>query len=165
MRGNPPELQAKTLDAGHERFLAMVRERREAKRRRPGMRGILADINAEGALTSLRFCSIGAIRRAHAKSGTNRGCSVSPSRAARRRCENGTRLPRSILSHLHGVSVAERGEFRLIASFWREDAVARDDLVPKSPVAVWLLAALVGPIIHRIHRTVLDHIRRSTEAD
>ncbi len=28
-RGNPPELQAK-LDAGHERFLAMVRERREA---------------------------------------------------------------------------------------------------------------------------------------
>jgi uncharacterized protein (DUF433 family) len=29
-RGNPPELQAK-LDAGHERFLAMVRERREAK--------------------------------------------------------------------------------------------------------------------------------------
>ncbi|HZW33684.1 MAG TPA: DUF433 domain-containing protein [Isosphaeraceae bacterium] len=31
-RGNPPELQAK-LDAGHERFLAMVRERREAKNR------------------------------------------------------------------------------------------------------------------------------------
>jgi uncharacterized protein (DUF433 family) len=31
-RGNPPELQAK-LDAGHERFLAMVRERREAKDR------------------------------------------------------------------------------------------------------------------------------------
>ncbi len=31
-RGNPPELQAK-LDAGHERFLAMVRERREAKKR------------------------------------------------------------------------------------------------------------------------------------
>jgi uncharacterized protein (DUF433 family) len=31
-RGNPPELQAK-LDAGHERFLAMVRERREAKER------------------------------------------------------------------------------------------------------------------------------------
>ncbi len=31
-RGNPPELQAK-LDAGHERFLAMVRERREAKSR------------------------------------------------------------------------------------------------------------------------------------
>jgi uncharacterized protein (DUF433 family) len=31
-RGNPPELQAK-LDAGHERFLAMVRERREAKQR------------------------------------------------------------------------------------------------------------------------------------
>jgi uncharacterized protein (DUF433 family) len=30
-RGNPPELQAK-LDAGHEGFLAMVRERREAKR-------------------------------------------------------------------------------------------------------------------------------------
>jgi uncharacterized protein (DUF433 family) len=29
-RGNPPELQAK-LDAGHERFLAMVRERRAAK--------------------------------------------------------------------------------------------------------------------------------------
>ena len=29
-RGNSPELQAK-LDAGHERFLAMVRERREAK--------------------------------------------------------------------------------------------------------------------------------------
>src|SRR5947209_7512029 len=29
-RGNPPELQAK-LDAGHERFLAMVRERREAE--------------------------------------------------------------------------------------------------------------------------------------
>jgi uncharacterized protein (DUF433 family) len=31
-RGNPPELQAK-LDAGHERFLAMVRDRREAKSR------------------------------------------------------------------------------------------------------------------------------------
>jgi uncharacterized protein (DUF433 family) len=31
-RGNPPELQAK-LDAGHERFLAMVRERRAAKER------------------------------------------------------------------------------------------------------------------------------------
>jgi uncharacterized protein (DUF433 family) len=30
-RGNPPELQAK-LDAGHERFLAMVRELRDAKR-------------------------------------------------------------------------------------------------------------------------------------
>jgi uncharacterized protein (DUF433 family) len=29
-RGNPPELQAK-LDAGHERFLAMVRERQQAK--------------------------------------------------------------------------------------------------------------------------------------
>ena len=29
-RGNPPDLQAK-LDAGHERFLAMVRERRAAK--------------------------------------------------------------------------------------------------------------------------------------
>ena len=29
-RGNPPELQAK-LDAGHERFLDMVRELREAK--------------------------------------------------------------------------------------------------------------------------------------
>ena len=29
--GNPPELQAK-LDAGHERFLAMVQERREAKK-------------------------------------------------------------------------------------------------------------------------------------
>jgi uncharacterized protein (DUF433 family) len=29
-RGNPPELQAK-LDAGHERFLAMVTERRRAK--------------------------------------------------------------------------------------------------------------------------------------
>jgi hypothetical protein len=31
-RGNPPELQAK-LDAGHERFLAMVRDFREAKNR------------------------------------------------------------------------------------------------------------------------------------
>jgi uncharacterized protein (DUF433 family) len=31
-RGNPPELQAK-LDVGHERFLAMVRERREANNR------------------------------------------------------------------------------------------------------------------------------------
>jgi Protein of unknown function (DUF433) len=30
-RGNPPELQAK-LDAGHERFLAMVRELREGRR-------------------------------------------------------------------------------------------------------------------------------------
>ena len=29
-RGNPPELQAK-LDAGHERFLAMIQERRAAK--------------------------------------------------------------------------------------------------------------------------------------
>ncbi len=29
-RGNPPELQAQ-LDAGHEQFLAMVRERRQAK--------------------------------------------------------------------------------------------------------------------------------------
>jgi len=29
-RGNPPELQAK-LDAGHERFQAMVRERRRSK--------------------------------------------------------------------------------------------------------------------------------------
>jgi uncharacterized protein (DUF433 family) len=29
-RGNPPELQAK-LDAGHERFQAMVRERRHSK--------------------------------------------------------------------------------------------------------------------------------------
>jgi uncharacterized protein (DUF433 family) len=31
-RGNPPELQAK-LDEGHERFLAMVKARREAKNR------------------------------------------------------------------------------------------------------------------------------------
>jgi uncharacterized protein (DUF433 family) len=31
-RGNPPELQAR-LDAGHERFLAMVKELREAKAR------------------------------------------------------------------------------------------------------------------------------------
>ncbi len=31
-RGNPPELQAE-LDAGHERFLVMVREHREAKKR------------------------------------------------------------------------------------------------------------------------------------
>ena len=31
-RGNPPELQAK-LDAGHERFLAMVKDRRAAKDR------------------------------------------------------------------------------------------------------------------------------------
>jgi hypothetical protein len=31
-RGNPPDLQAK-LDAGHERFVAMVRQRREAKER------------------------------------------------------------------------------------------------------------------------------------
>jgi len=31
-RGNPPELQAK-LDAGHERFLAMVRARRESEKR------------------------------------------------------------------------------------------------------------------------------------
>lgn len=31
-RGNPPELQAK-LDAGHERFLAMVRERQQANGR------------------------------------------------------------------------------------------------------------------------------------
>jgi uncharacterized protein (DUF433 family) len=31
-RGNPPELQAK-LDAGHERFLAMVRDRRAARER------------------------------------------------------------------------------------------------------------------------------------
>jgi hypothetical protein len=30
-RGNPPELQAK-LDAGHERFLAMVKEMRASKR-------------------------------------------------------------------------------------------------------------------------------------
>ncbi len=29
-RGNPPELQAK-LDAGHERFLAMVRDRRKGE--------------------------------------------------------------------------------------------------------------------------------------
>ena len=32
-RGNPPELQAK-LDAGHERFLAMVRELRAKPRSR-----------------------------------------------------------------------------------------------------------------------------------
>jgi uncharacterized protein (DUF433 family) len=38
-RGNPPELQAK-LDAGHERFLAMVREFREAKSREAGDAGI-----------------------------------------------------------------------------------------------------------------------------
>jgi uncharacterized protein (DUF433 family) len=31
-RGNPPELQAK-LDAGHERFMAMVQELRDAKSR------------------------------------------------------------------------------------------------------------------------------------
>lgn len=31
-RGNPPELQAK-LDAGHERFLAMMQERRAARLR------------------------------------------------------------------------------------------------------------------------------------
>ncbi len=31
-RGNPPELQAR-LDAGHERFLAVARELREAKQR------------------------------------------------------------------------------------------------------------------------------------
>jgi len=37
-RGNPPELQAK-LDAGHERFLAMVRERRDARSREAGDAG------------------------------------------------------------------------------------------------------------------------------
>jgi len=37
-RGNPPELQAK-LDAGHERFLAMVRELRDAKSREAGDAG------------------------------------------------------------------------------------------------------------------------------
>jgi uncharacterized protein (DUF433 family) len=37
-RGNPPEIQAK-LDAGHERFLAMVREHREAKAREAGDAG------------------------------------------------------------------------------------------------------------------------------
>jgi hypothetical protein len=41
-RGNPPELQAK-LDAGHERFLAMVRERREARDREARDAGILFD--------------------------------------------------------------------------------------------------------------------------
>ena len=40
-RGNPPELQAK-LDAGHERFLAMVRELRKAKNRMGQERGIRA---------------------------------------------------------------------------------------------------------------------------
>ena len=33
-RGNPPHLQAK-LDAGHERFLALARERRAATQNRP----------------------------------------------------------------------------------------------------------------------------------
>jgi uncharacterized protein (DUF433 family) len=37
-RGNPPELQAK-LDAGHERFLAMVAERRKARQRETGDAG------------------------------------------------------------------------------------------------------------------------------
>ncbi len=37
-RGNPPELQAK-LDAGHERFLAMVRERQQAKAQENGDAG------------------------------------------------------------------------------------------------------------------------------
>ncbi len=37
-RGTPPELQAK-LDAGHERFLAMVNELREAKAREAGNAG------------------------------------------------------------------------------------------------------------------------------
>ena len=37
-RGNPPELQAK-LDAGHERALGMVRQRREAKSREAGDAG------------------------------------------------------------------------------------------------------------------------------
>jgi len=37
-RGNPPEIQAK-IDAGHERFLAMVRQRREAKNRETGDAG------------------------------------------------------------------------------------------------------------------------------
>jgi uncharacterized protein (DUF433 family) len=37
-QGNPPELQAK-LDAGHERFLAKVRELREAKNREAGDAG------------------------------------------------------------------------------------------------------------------------------
>jgi len=37
-RGNPPEIQAK-IDAGHEWFLAMVKERREAKNRETGDAG------------------------------------------------------------------------------------------------------------------------------
>ncbi len=37
-RGNPPELQAK-LDAGHEQFLAMVRERQRAKSQENGDEG------------------------------------------------------------------------------------------------------------------------------
>jgi uncharacterized protein (DUF433 family) len=37
-RGNPPELQAK-IDAGRERFLAMVRERRAAREREAGDAG------------------------------------------------------------------------------------------------------------------------------
>jgi hypothetical protein len=37
-RGNPPELQAK-LDAGHERFLAMVKGLREARAREAGDAG------------------------------------------------------------------------------------------------------------------------------
>jgi uncharacterized protein (DUF433 family) len=37
-RGNPPELQAK-LDAGHERFLAMAKARREARTQETGDAG------------------------------------------------------------------------------------------------------------------------------
>ena len=46
-RGNPPELQAK-LDAGHDRFLAMVRERREVKQRDEPDAGISADRGEDG---------------------------------------------------------------------------------------------------------------------
>jgi uncharacterized protein (DUF433 family) len=58
-QGNPPELQAK-LDAGHERFLAMVRERREAKKREGQDAGIPADKVEDAVGSRERVPQVGA---------------------------------------------------------------------------------------------------------
>ncbi len=64
--------------------------------------------------------------------------------------------------HLHGFMVSERGQFRLIEEEGRTVLEGttwyRHDLAP-----AWYWGPISDQIIHRIHRRVLEHIRRTVE--
>jgi len=65
--------------------------------------------------------------------------------------------------HLHGFMVSERGQFRLIEEAGQTVLEGttwyHHDLAPD-----WYWGPISDHIIHRIHRRVLDHIRRTVEA-